>query len=51
VDSTDPGFRIIDNAATELVSDLEERLSELNPSSIMVEIQLLDNSTYEKRDH
>jgi hypothetical protein len=47
VDSTVAGFRITENSVAEMTADIEEKIAELDPSSTVVLIQLLDNSIYQ----
>jgi hypothetical protein len=46
VDSTVAGFRITENSMAEMTADIEEKIAELDPSSTVILIQLLDNSIY-----
>jgi hypothetical protein len=47
VDSTMPGFRIMEQSIAELSADLAERVVDLDPENTVVLIQLLDNSVFE----
>jgi hypothetical protein len=47
VDSTVPGFRITESSVSAMASDMEEKLSELDPANTVVLVQLLDNSVYQ----
>jgi hypothetical protein len=47
VDSMVPGFRITESSVSAMASDMEEKLSELDPANTVVLVQLLDNSVYQ----
>ncbi len=47
VDSTVAGFRITENSVAAMTPDIEEKIVELDPSHLVILIQLLDNSIYQ----
>jgi hypothetical protein len=47
VDSTVPGFRITESSVANLAADIEEKVTDMDPSKSVIIIQLLDNSIYQ----
>jgi hypothetical protein len=47
VDSTVAGFRITESSVATMASDIEEKLTKLDPANTVVLVQLLDNSIYQ----